>query len=141
MHTTLHPRTNMRLLVIWAVVAVVVAFVASPTPWLLLGAGVALGVAAGIIQLRALRESSISLLTTQTMMDVRRVLNSSRAGRLYTYAFWISQALLAFLALYFLQRRAFVGFLAGYSAFALMRESLTLRGTFELERLSTQQRV
>jgi hypothetical protein len=141
MHTSLQPKTNMKLLAIWGIVAVAVAFIASPTPWLLLGVGVALGVCAGIIQLRALRESSASLLSTQTLMDVRRVLSSSRSGRRYLYAFWVSMAVLFVLAFYLLRGRAFVGLLMGYSTFAFTRELLTLRGTFELQRLSTEQRV
>jgi uncharacterized membrane protein len=141
MHTSLQPKTNMKLLVVWGVFAVVVAFVASPTPWFFLGVGVALGFCAGIIQLRALRESSASLLTTQTAMEVRRALSSSRSGRLYLYAFWGSMAVLSVLAFYLLRGRAFVGLLAGYSAFAFTRELLALRGTFELHRLSTKQRV
>jgi hypothetical protein len=141
MHTTLQPKTNMRLLAVWGVVAVVVAFVAAPTPWLLLGVGLALGVCAGIIQLRAIRESSASLLTTQTAMEVRRVLSSSRSGRLYLYAFWFSMVVLFALAFCFLRGGAFVGLLAGYAAFAFMRELLTLRGTFELRRLSQEQRA
>ena len=128
-------------MVIWSVVAIVVAFIASPTPWLFLAVGVALGVCAGIIQLRALRESSASLLTAQTAMDVRRVLSSSRFGRLYLYALWSSLAVLFALAFYLLRGRAFVGLLAGYSTFAFTRELLTLRGTFELHRLSIEQRV
>src|ERR1035437_3928102 len=141
MHTSLQPKTNIKLLALWGIVGVVVAFIASPIPWLFLGLGVALGFCAGLIQLRALRESSASLLTTQTLMDVRRVLSASRSGRIYLYAFWVSMALLFVLAFYLLRGRAFVGLLAGYSAFAFTRELLTLRGTFELRRLSTEQRV
>lgn len=141
MHTTLQPKTNMRLLAIWGVVAVVVAVVASPTPWPFLGVGVALGVCAGIIQLRALRESSASLLTARTAMDVRRVLSSSRSGRFCLYALWGSMAVIVALSFYLLRGRAFVGLFAGYSAFAFARELLTLLGTFELHRLSTDQRV
>ena len=141
MHTSLQPKTNMKLLAVWGIAAVVVALIASPTPWLFLGVGVALGFCAGIIQLRALRESSASLLTTQTLIDVRRVLSASRSGRIYLYAFWVSMALLFILAFYLLRGRAFVGLLAGYSAFAFTRELLTLRATFELRRLSTEQRI
>ena len=43
MHTSLQPKTNMKLLALWGIVAGVVAFMASPTPWLFLGLGVALG--------------------------------------------------------------------------------------------------
>jgi hypothetical protein len=141
MHTSLQPKTNIKHLALWGIVGVVVAFIASPIPWLFLGLGVALGFCAGLIQLRALRESSASLLTTQTLMDVRRVMSASRSGRIYFYAFWVSQALLFVLAFYLLRGRAFIGLLAGYSAFAFTRELLTLRGTFELRRLSTEQRV
>ena len=125
----------------WGGLAIVVVFIASPTPWFFYAFGVALGVPAGIIQLRALRESSASLLTTESALDVRRVLSSSHAGRLYLYAFWSSMAVLSALAFCLLRGRAFVGLLAGYSAFAFMRELLTLRGTFELRRLSMEQRV
>ncbi len=141
MHSSLQPRTNIKLLVIWGVVAFVVAFLSSPTPWPFLGVGVALGGCAGVIQLRSLRESSASLLTAQTAMDVRRILSSSRTGRLYVYAFWGSMVVLCALAFYLLRGREFVGLLVGYSAFAFTREVLTLRGTFELHRLSAEQRV
>lgn len=128
-------------MVIWGIVAVVVAFVAAPTPWVFLVVGVLLGVFAGVIQLRSLRESSAALLATQTTMDVRRALSSSRAGRLYLFAFWGSMAVLFALALYLLRGRAFIGLVAGYSAFAFSRELLTLRAVFELHRLSMEQRV
>ncbi|MBW4622698.1 MAG: hypothetical protein KME17_25490 [Cyanosarcina radialis HA8281-LM2] len=140
MHTSLQPKTNIRLLVIWSVVALSVAVVASPTPWLFLGSGMVLGACAGIIQLRALRESSRALLAAQSTIEVRRALSSSRSGRYYIYTFWFSMAVLLALAFYVFRGRAFVGLLAGYSAFAFMRELLTLRGTFELHRLSTEQR-
>jgi hypothetical protein len=141
MHTSLKPRTTITLLAIWGVVAVVVACVASPRPWLFFGIGVVLGVCAGVIQLRSIRESSAIFPTTQTAMDVRRVLGSSRAGRLYLYVFWGSMAVLVALAFCLLRGRAFIGLLAGYSAFAFTRELLTLRGTIELSRLSKEQGV
>lgn len=140
MHTTLKPKTNMTLLVVWGIAAVVVTLIAPPTQWLFLGVGAALGVCAGVFQLRALRESSASLITTQTAMEVRLVLSSSRFGRRYICAFWASMVVLFALAFYLLRGRAFVGLLAGYSAFAFIRELLTLRGTFELRRLSLEQR-
>ena len=141
MHASLQPKTNAKLLVIWGVVALAVALVASPTPWPFLGGGLVLGACTGVIQLRALRESAAALVATETAMEVRRILSSSRYGRLYLYAFWFSMVMLFALAFYFLRGRAFVGLLAGYSAFAFMRELLTLRGTSELHRLSQEQRA
>ncbi len=131
---------NMRLLALWGVLAFAVAFLTSPTPWLFLGVGVALGGCAGIIQLRVLRATSAALLAAQTAMDVRRAFSSTRCGRLYLYVFWFSMAVLTFLAISLLRDRAMEGIVAGYSAFAFTRELLTLRGTFELRQLSMEQR-
>ena len=141
MHTSLQPMTTVRLLALWGVLALVVGFIASPTPWLFLGVGVALGGCAGIIQLRAIREASAALLAAQTAMDVRRAFNSTRCGRLYLYVFWCSMVVLTFLAISLLRDRAIEGIVAGYSAFAFTRELLTLRGTIELRGLSTEKRV
>jgi hypothetical protein len=58
----------------------------APTiPWLLLGVGALLGVLAGLIQLRALRESMSSLLAAKSAVGVRRALSGSRYGRMYLY--------------------------------------------------------
>lgn len=78
------------------------------------------------------------MLTAKTLLDVRRVLSSSRTGRLYLYTFWLSVALLCALTISLHQKYEFVGFSVGYSAFAFTRELLTLRGTYELHRLSTE---
>jgi hypothetical protein len=141
MHTSLQPKTNIKLLVVWSVVALGVTFVASPTPWLLLSLGAVLGACAGAIQLRAIRKESASFLAAQSMTEVRRALSSSRSGRLYLYALSASSVVLLVLAFFLPRDRALVGLLAGYSAFAFTRELLRLRATFELHRLSTEQRV
>jgi len=140
MHASLQPKTNIHFLVSWTVVAVVVAVVGSPTPWLLMGGGGVRGLCAGVMQLRSLRESSASFLAAQTVMDVRSVLTSSRAGRLYLHSFWGSMAVLFALTFVLHRGCAFVGLLAGYSAFAFTREWVTLLGTFELHSLSTKRR-
>jgi len=139
MHATLTPKTNIKLIVLWAVIAVLVAIFGSPTPWLFLLLGIVLGAGAGFMQLLALRESSRPLKAAQTAMEVRRALSSSRWGKRYLFTLWFTMALLAALGVYFLRSRWFIGQFAGYSAFAFVRELLTLRGTFELERLSTEQ--
>lgn len=136
MHTSLSPKTNIRLIILWAVVSVATFLFVSPTPWFFLALGGVLGAVAGFIQLRALREASAQLLQAVTMMDVRRVLRSSRWGRLYLWGFWLSMVLLFVLAFFLLHSRAIIGLIAGYTAFALIRELLNLRGTFELQHLS-----
>src|SRR4051812_36668073 len=94
MHTSLQPKTNIKLLIIWSALAVVVAYATSPPPLIFFGLGAVLGACSGFIQLRLLRELSTPLLATQTAMDVRRVLSSSATGRLYLFVFWASNALL-----------------------------------------------
>jgi hypothetical protein len=139
MHATLKPATNIKLMVVWAVLAVLVTVIGSPTPWIFLLAGAVFGAVAGWMQLLAFREASGAMLAAQTAMEVRRALSSSRWGRRYLVTLWVGVLFLFVLAAYLLRGRAFIGLLAGYSAFAFTRELLTLRGTFELKRLSTGQ--
>jgi len=136
MHTSLSPKTNIRLIILWAVISTATFLFASPSPWFFFVSGAVLGAVTGLIQLLALRQASAPLLQTVTMMEVRRALRSSRWGRLYLWGFWLSMVLLFILAFFLLHSRAIIGLIAGYSAFALIRELLTLRGTFELQLLS-----
>lgn len=138
MHTSLRPQTNMKLLVFWIGGVLAVASVVSPTPWLFFCLGAVLGVCAGTIQLRALRESAAGLLSARTTREVRCAVTSSRSGRVYLYVFWASMVVLFVLASFLLRGRAVIGLIAGYSAFAFMRELLTLRGTIELQRPSKE---
>lgn len=136
MHTSLSPKTNIRLIMLWAVISIAAFLFACPTPWVFLILGATLGALTGFIQLLALRQASAQLLQAVTMMDVRQALRSSRWGRYYLWGFWLSIVLLFVLAFFLLHSRAIIGLIAGYSAFALIRELLTLRGTFELQSLS-----
>jgi len=105
-------------------------------PWILLGVGALLGAIAGLIQLRALRESANSLVAAASAMDVRRALTSTRAGRMYVYVFWSSTVLLLVLALVARGGGGLLGWIAGACAFKALREAITLPATFELERAS-----
>ena len=136
MHPSLQPKANKKLLLIWGLVASTVGFVASPVPRIFLAVGSALGVFAGVIQLRALRESASALLAAQTLIEVRRALKLSRNGRRYLFVFWTSMIVLLVMAFGLRGSHAPVALLAGYSAFAFMREALTLRGGIELQKIS-----
>jgi uncharacterized membrane protein (Fun14 family) len=129
-------KTNIRVIILWAVISVATFLFASPTPWFFFALGAVLGAVTGFIQLWAMRQASAQLMQAVTMMDVRRALRSSGWGTLYLWGFWLSMALLFVLAFFLLHSRAIIGLIAGYSAFALIRELLTLRGTFELQLLS-----
>jgi hypothetical protein len=137
-HTSLLPKSNLVLLAVWAATVVIVSLVAPTTPWLLLGLGGFFGLCSRLLQIRALRESKSALITTQTAMDVRRALSSSRYGRLYLYALWGAVVLLLFAAYYLQTGGAHFGALAGYAAFAALRELLTLRSIYELQALAAE---
>ena len=68
-------------------------------------------------------------------MDVRRALSASRWGRLYLWSFWVASIAFLGAAIYLLREQALLGFFGAYATFAFARELVTLRGTFELQRL------
>ena len=140
MHRSLRPKTSMMLLAAWGAVCLIVAINPGGGDAMFFMVGAGLGLCGGIIQLAALRQASASLVKAQTMMDVRRALSSSRFGRLYLYMFWASMLLLiVLLAVRSLLGQVLLNWLAGYASFCFVRELLTLRGAFELERLSSEQ--
>ena len=134
MHTSLQPKTNIMLLALWGAIIIAVITLAS-APWLFLGLGVLFGVCAGVVQSLAIRRASQIMLATNTMMEVRRALSSSGWGRFYLYLFWFSMVVISALTFSLLKERAIVGLLAGYSAFAFIREMITLRSSFYLQKL------
>jgi hypothetical protein len=56
-------------------------------------------------------------------------------GRTYLWIFWVSQITLLVVSVLVYGSSAFVAMVAGYLAFALFRELVTIRGTRHLERL------
>ena len=132
MHTTLLPKTNLRLLAVWLAISLCVGVIANPIPWLLFAIGGVLGAVAGLLQLRALRQSHRQLVVASTALEVRRAMAATQAGRAYLICFWF-QAVVVTIASILLYRAQFMlAWAAGYSAFAAVREALTIRGTIEL---------
>jgi hypothetical protein len=137
-HASLLPRTNVILLSAWIAGAVVVSLHASVVPLATLALGAVLGAALGLLQRRALRESRVALIASQSAMDVRRALASTGSGRTYLYALWGS-VLLVLVAAYALPTGgSHFGAVAGYCALAGMRELITLRESFVLQALAVE---
>ena len=135
MHWTLRPRPNIWLAAGWVVIAAgIVAFV-SPVPWIFVLAGFIAGACLGFLQLKALRASPESFAASRTAMEVRRALVSSRWGRLYVRFFWVASLALIGSAIALQPGNALIAFFAAYAPFAFARELMTLRGTYELQRL------
>ena len=136
MHPTLTPKNNLRLLAIWAIACAATAvFFMRPTLWLFFTTGAMLGCLAGYLQLRALRKSGPQLIAAASAMDVRRALQTTSWGKTYLAVFWVGNVAIIVLALAMYHGGMIAGWIAGYCSFALVREIITLSGTYELRRL------
>jgi hypothetical protein len=135
-HASLSPKPNIVLLVVWTAGAVAVSLFAPVLPLILLAMGAIFGATLGLMQRRALRESRIALIASQSAMDVRRALAGTGAGRAYLYGLW-GAVFLIFVAAYTLPAGGkHFGSFAGYFALAAVRELITLRETFILHTLA-----
>jgi hypothetical protein len=136
MHATLTSKNNLRLLLIWVLACGVTGvFFMRPMLWLFFLLGTTLGSLAGYLQLIALRQSGRQLVTADSAVSVRRALQTSPWGRMYLVVFWVGNLTIILLSLVVYQREMIAGWVAGYCSFALLRELITLSGTYELQRL------
>ena len=138
MHASLSPKLNVMLLPAWIAGAVAVSLIAPAVPSVLLALGAVLGAALGMLQLRALRESRVALIASQSAMDVRRALAATGSGRAYLYALWGSVPLVLVAAYALPPGGAHFGAIAGYCALTAVRELITLRETFVLQSLAVE---
>lgn len=139
MHASLTPKANVRLIALWATIALLVAvFLAQAQLWLLFVIGSLLGIVAGLMQLRAINESSEELVAADSAMAVRRALKRSGWGKAYLVCFWLSSIGIVVVAIVVLKSEMFSGWLAGYSSYAFARELVALPGTFALARFVTE---
>ena len=135
MHSSLKPKTNIVLLVVWAALAVVTGAALTPASMVILGVGAFLGCVAGLVQHRALKLAGPRLLKAKSLVEVRTALSFSLWGKSYLYLFWSSVAVLLVLGLWKFEKEITFVFLAGYSALAFMRELVTLPAVFSLRSL------
>ena len=139
MHASLKTKTNARLIVAWTLGLCVVIAVSTPVTWITLALGCVFGLVGGTLQLNAMRVSAVQLTSATTLLEVRRALSGSPFGRAYIWAFWLSQIALLLVSVSAYGSRAIVAMIAGYLAFALSRELVSIRGTRQLERLDGAQ--
>lgn len=142
-HTSLSPRTNILLIFVWAVVAAAFFFVIEPHAPITLGViGALLGAIGGIMQHLRLRDASGSFVTTSSLLEVRSALKGTTWGRRYIRFLWSCKLLLLILAFVLIRESLFAvlfGYLAAYSSLMFVREIVTLRDTFFLHRLSSNE--
>jgi hypothetical protein len=132
MHSSLTIRANAALLLLWCAV-LVACFLASPPPSLFVLAPFFLGgLAAGLLQSKAMRGALTELKAAATSRQVRKVLLLSCSGKLSVLLLWCAG--LAVLGL--LLRGGITGSLqsvfSAYAAFSLAREAAALPAVFRL---------
>jgi hypothetical protein len=133
MHATLTPKNNIRLIVTFAIVCgLVIAFGSVPLlPYII---GAAFGAMGGFLQLRAIRRSRSDFLSAGDAFAVRRALASSSAGKIYLVVFWLGAIVFVAVSVTLLRERFFLGWLAAYCCFVVVRDLIALPATFELQR-------
>ena len=138
MHTSLTTRTNVILSILWFAIAAAISILSSESMWAPIAVGAYLGILAGALQLRALRESAATLVLATSALEVRRALRTSRTGRWYIYVLWLSVLTIIVFATWAFRGRVGgpSGMIAGAAAFAFVRELISLPGVAALEKIS-----
>jgi hypothetical protein len=90
MNSSLKPRTNIILCIAWEAAFLVCFAVSSPRPYLLALLASLSGVAAGHFQQRAIRDSPAAFKEARSLLDVRKVMTSSVAGKNAIWILWIN---------------------------------------------------
>ncbi|RPI80030.1 MAG: hypothetical protein EHM45_00425 [Desulfobacteraceae bacterium] len=133
-HFTLRPSTNIVLIMLWGTIAVALFFLCNPHPILIAGVGALLGLVGGIMQTLSFRQARDSFLDTKTMLEVRAKLKSTMWGKRYLHYLWASNIFLVILSFSFSSNPA-LAILTGFFSLMFIREIITLKQTFESNRL------
>jgi hypothetical protein len=91
------------------------------------------------VQVLSFREGQRAFLAATTVLDARKELKKTKWGRRYLYFLW-SGAILLVLVSGLTARNPVLAFPAGYFSMMFAREVMTLKPTFELQRMQPGQR-
>ncbi len=135
-HTTLKPSTNIALIFIWGIFGGFFIYITVPLSFYIAGIGFCFGIVCGAMQYAAFIESKEKFLETETMLDVKRKLTQTKWGKRYIPVLWCSSFIII-LSAFFIDRDNFLyEFAAGYLSLMFIREIITLKSTYELEKMS-----
>jgi hypothetical protein len=138
-HASLSPWTNLLLIVVWTIV-VAYLLVHLRLPLTMAFSGGVLGAVAGVMQHQSISRSPEEFRTASSLMGVRRAFTSTPGGRKYIgwlYFGKLTLLVIAFLTIHAPFVRVIQGYLAGYFSLMLIRDVVTLRDTFALNRLGS----
>ena len=103
--------------------------------------GSALGAVGGVLQHLSLKVATNGFTTASSLLDVRRVFKATSWGSRYISWLYFSKGVLAIFAFLLIRQpllSIILGYLAGYFSLMFVRELVTLRDTFHLQRLTSE---
>ena len=98
-HSSLQVSTNIRLILLWGIIAGVLFSITTPHSWLILIIAAILGMFGGVMQWMGFHEAKASFLEAHSLLDVRAKLKATRWGKRYIYFLWSSGVLLGLIAI------------------------------------------
>src|SRR5512146_2225878 len=122
MDSSLKPRTNIVVCVLWAALVSVGLLFVRPLPTYSFLVAAALGILAGTLQSKCLHTAKAQFETTNNMLDVRKVMMSSWRGKLSIWLLWFTFAGLLLLHLPSLTPMSILAVASGTAAFQLCRD-------------------
>jgi uncharacterized membrane protein YraQ (UPF0718 family) len=141
-HTSLSPATNIVLTIVWGAIAAYLVFVFDPhVPLIIAVVGAMLGAVGGVMQHLSFKEATNGFTNSSSLLDVRRAFKATSWGSRYISWLYFSKFVLAVLAFLVIRQsllEIILGYLAGYMSLMFAREVVTLRDTFYLKRLTSQ---
>ena len=144
-HASLSPITNILLTIVWGAIAGILFFVVEPhVPPAFAIVGAVLGAVCGVMQHLSFKEATNGFTTASSLLDVRRAFKSTSWGSRYIWWLYFSKVVLAVLAFLLIRQPLLgiiFGYLAGYMSLMFVRELVTLRDAFYLQRLISQEAV
>jgi len=139
-HATLRPGVNAILVLLWGPLATVFFLTCGkPYPVLVTGVAALLGLVGGIMQTLSFHQARESFLSASTMLEVRARLKGTPWGARYLRFLWSGHVLLLILSVLFSTNPALV-VATGYFSLMFVRELITLKLTFELDRMLRDRR-
>ena len=128
-HVSLRRTFNLGLVLLWAALLTFALVSADARPWPFALAGVAGGIAGGLLQRHALRVAHERFAQAKTALEVRAAFRSTRSGRSYFVLFWLFNIAFVFVPLLRAVESgpaALFAPLVAYASFNLARELTTL---------------
>lgn len=132
MHTSLTTRANIVLILLWGGILIGMLTMNWPLPGAPVGLAFALGIAAGLLQTHAMRDMRDQFRGANTAKEVRRVLISTRSGKLAVALLWGTAVGMLVWAFLLVPKSPLVLWIPTYASFAFARELTALPAVMRL---------